>query len=66
MAVKDTTNGTQLANEVSAGAHVPFTCHVDPHTLKAKDGKICQVIKLEGVAFTRSPTGFLMDTCCSL
>jgi type IV secretion system protein VirB4 len=59
MAVAETKMGPKLANEANGETHIPYTCHVDPYTLKTKDGKLCQIIKLEGVAHETSDTSQL-------
>ncbi len=59
MGVSQTKYGAQLKMEAGGDAHIPFTSHVDPHTLRTKDGKLIQIIKLEGVSHETSDTSQL-------
>lgn len=56
MGVAKTKHGSKLEMEATGSAHIPYTSHVDPFTIKTRDGKLCQVIKLEGVAHETSDT----------
>lgn len=56
MGIAQTKHGSKLNMEATGDAHIPYTSHVDPYTLKTRDGKLCQVIKLEGVAHQTSDT----------
>jgi len=60
MGVKETKFGKQLELEAGGEAHIPYSSHVDPNTLKTQDGKLIQIIKLEGVAHETSDT-FQLD-----
>ena len=46
-----TGNGQVALNEKSYAEFVPYTRHVDPHTVATKDGYLLQIIKLEGFSF---------------
>lgn len=59
MGVKDTKFGAKLALEKGGEANIPYTCHVNDTTLKTRDGKLVQIIKLEGVAHYTSNTSDL-------
>ena len=37
--------------ERSAGDHLPYLAQVDEHTLRLRDGRLCQVIALDGLLF---------------
>ena len=51
---EQTARGSVLKAEASASQFIPYTCHVDPWTVKTKDGDYIQVIKVEGVAHETS------------
>ena len=59
MGVLETNNGDKLALEANGAAHIPYSSHVDPYTLKTNDGKLVQIIKLEGVPHETSDTSQL-------
>lgn len=59
MGVKETKHGARLALEKGGEANIPYTCHVNDNTLKTKDGKLVQIIKLEGIAHYTSNTSDL-------
>lgn len=59
MGVEKTKFGKQLKLEAGGEAHIPYTSHVDANTLKTKDGKLIQIIKLEGIAHETSDTSQL-------
>lgn len=41
----------ELEKEAPAGSHLPYTRHVNDHTLETRDGLLLQVIKLRGLLF---------------
>jgi type IV secretion system protein VirB4 len=43
--------GREIARERGIARFVPYTAHVDPHTLRTKDGYWLQVVALEGLPF---------------
>jgi len=43
--------GRELAREASIAGFVPYTTHVDPHTVRTKEGYWLQVIRIEGLPF---------------
>lgn len=51
---EQTARGSVLKAEATASQFIPYTCHVDPWTVKTKDGDYIQVIKVEGVAHETS------------
>ena len=59
MGVTETKFGKQLALEAGGEAHIPYTSHVDANTLRTKDGKLIQIIKLAGIAHEKSDTAHL-------
>ncbi|WP_020211024.1 VirB4 family type IV secretion/conjugal transfer ATPase [Gilvimarinus chinensis] len=59
MGVQATKHGNKLAMEAGGEAHIPITSHVDPNTLRTKDGKLIQIIKVEGVPHETSDTAAL-------
>lgn len=40
-----------VAREAPAGRHLPYACHVDPHTIETRDGLLLQTIHLRGLLF---------------
>lgn len=54
MGIHQTNYGDKLEQEVGGEAHIPYTSHVDANTLRTKDGKLIQIIKVEGVAHQTS------------
>ncbi|WP_153007044.1 VirB4 family type IV secretion/conjugal transfer ATPase [Sphingomonas sanguinis] len=44
------------AREASAGAHLPYLAQIDPHTLMLRDGRLMQVIALDGLLFETAET----------
>jgi type IV secretion system protein VirB4 len=40
-----------VAQEQSAGKHLPYARHVDDHTIETRDGLLCQMIQLRGLLF---------------
>lgn len=59
MGVQQTKYGKKLELEAGGDAHIPITSHVDQHTLRTKDGKLIQIIKLEGVPHETSDNAAL-------
>jgi type IV secretion system protein VirB4 len=59
MGAKETKYGAKLVLEKGGEANIPYTCHVNENTLKTTDGKLVQIIKLEGVAHYTSNTSDL-------
>jgi len=59
MGLSNTKFGDKLRSESGGDTHIPFTSHVDAHTLRTRDGKLCQIIKLDGVAHETSDTNQL-------
>lgn len=51
LSLKRTGRGALAAQDNEVAAFVPFTHHVDPHTVATKDGYLLQVMVLEGMAF---------------
>ena len=43
-------NEVLVKRESKSGDYVPFTAHVDPNTLKTKQGDFLQIFRLEGIA----------------
>lgn len=50
-AVRRTRNGKAAARELDVGDFIPFTHHVDNHTIATKDGYLLQVIRIDGFAW---------------
>ena len=50
-AVSRTRNGKAAARELDVGDFIPFTHHVDDHTIATKDGYLLQVIRIDGFAW---------------
>lgn len=42
--------------EAAAGAHLPYLAQIDPHTLMLRDGRLMQVIALDGLLFETAET----------
>lgn len=59
MGIQETKFGKQLGTEAGGCSHIPITSHVDPNTIRTKDGKLIQTIKLEGVPHETSDTASL-------
>ena len=38
-----------IAREKAAGEHLPYAAHVNPHTLRTRDGLLMQMIHLRGL-----------------
>lgn len=51
MAKIDTKYGRELKNEKHTSIHIPYSNHVNDHTVRLKDGQLIQVLKLDGVSF---------------
>ncbi len=51
LAIKTTQRGTDALAEVGIERFIPYTHHVDEHTLATKDGYLLQIIRLEGFPF---------------
>ena len=45
-----------IAREKAAGYHLPYAAHVNPHTLRTRDGLLMQVIHLRGLHFETADT----------
>lgn len=45
-----------MAREKAAGDHLPYACHIDPHTLQTRDGLLMQIIHLRGLHFETADT----------
>ena len=45
-----------IAREKPVGTHLPYTRHVDAHTVETRDGLLCQVIHLRGLLFETADT----------
>jgi type IV secretion system protein VirB4 len=43
--------GARAAREVPVSAKIPYTCLLDEHTIKTREGHVLQIIKLDGAAF---------------
>ncbi len=43
--------GKLIDHEVIEQDFVPYSCHIDPHTLLTKNGELLQIIKITGFAF---------------
>ena len=54
MGREQTARGSVLKAEATASQFIPYTCHVDPYTVKTEDGDFIQVLKVEGVAHETS------------
>ena len=50
-AAETTTNGKIAATEIEVATHVPYTRHVDPHTVATRDHYLVQVVQLEGFSW---------------
>lgn len=59
MSKRDTLYGRMLDKEVSVARFIPYTGHVDRHTVKTKNGDYVQVIKLSGIAHETADTSQL-------
>jgi len=46
-----TRDSKAFAREKPAGAHLPYARHVDPHTIRLRDGLLMQTIRLGGLLF---------------
>lgn len=44
------------SREKSAGDHLPYLAQIDEHTLLLRDGRLCQVIALDGLLFETAGT----------
>ncbi|WP_322966074.1 VirB4 family type IV secretion/conjugal transfer ATPase [Sphingomonas fuzhouensis] len=44
------------ACEAAAGSHLPYLAQIDPHTLMLRDGRLMQVIALDGLLFETAET----------
>ena len=51
---EQTARGSVLKSEATASQFIPYTTHVDPWTVKTRDGDFVQVIKVQGVAHETS------------
>ena len=51
---ESTARGRVLKSEANAAQFIPYTTHVDPWTVKTRDGDFVQVIKIEGIAHETS------------
>jgi len=49
--VKRTAGGRRMRRECSAQIHIPYTVHLDDHTIGLKDGSMMQVVAVEGFRF---------------
>src|SRR5918992_5534338 len=45
-----------VRRERSAGQHLPYSRHVDDHTIETRDGLLMQVIHLRGLLFETADT----------
>ncbi len=45
-----------VGRERSAGHHLPYSRHVDDHTIETRDGLLMQVIHLRGLLFETADT----------
>ncbi|WP_343521201.1 VirB4 family type IV secretion/conjugal transfer ATPase, partial [Sphingomonas sp.] len=45
-----------MAREKAAGDHLPYACHVNPHTLRTRDGLLMQTVHLRGLHFETADT----------
>ncbi len=45
-----------IAREKAAGEHLPYAAHVNPHTLRTRDGLLMQMIHLRGLHFETADT----------
>lgn len=45
-----------IAREAPAGRHLPYSHHVDDHTIETRDGMLLQVIQLRGLLFETADT----------
>ena len=45
-----------FAREATAGSRLPYSHHVDDHTLALRDGTLAQVIRLDGLMFETADT----------
>ncbi len=50
-AVRRTRNGKVATREVGVSAFIPYTHHVDDHTIATKDGYLLQILKIDGFAW---------------
>ncbi|WP_228244368.1 VirB4 family type IV secretion system protein [Porphyrobacter sp. GA68] len=46
-----TSDPRTIARETSAGAHLPYARHLDPHTVQLRDGRLLQTIRFGGFLF---------------
>ena len=44
------------AREASAGGHLPYLAQIDPHTVLLRDGRLMQVLALDGLLFETADT----------
>ena len=51
---EQTARGSVLKSEATASQFIPYTTHVDPWTVKTRDGDFVQFIKVQGVAHETS------------
>lgn len=59
MAAIDTKLGHLTPKEASHSQHIPYVCHIDPHTVLTEDGDCVQVIKLQGISFETVDDSYL-------
>lgn len=45
-----------IAREKAAGEHLPYAAHINPHTVRTRDGLMMQIIHLRGLHFETADT----------
>jgi len=51
--------GSQIRGERSVSEHIPYTCHLNRHTVATRQGHLLQVLRVEGLPFETFDQGDL-------